>query len=48
MVFCGSNKQGFEGKILKHHTVLQKVVGTLYDDGNGLSVLEILLHLSGL
>jgi hypothetical protein len=48
MVFGGSNKQDVEGKILKYRRVLQKVVDTLYDVGNGLSVLEILLYLNGL
>jgi len=48
LVFCGTNKQGVEGKILKHDRVLEKVVDVLNYVGNGLSVLEMLLHLSGL
>jgi hypothetical protein len=47
-VFCGSDKQDVEGKILKYHRVLQRGVDTLNVLGNSLSVPEILLHLNGL
>jgi len=48
LVFCGSDKKGVEGKILKYDRVLENVVYTLNDVANGLSVLEMLLHVSGL